>query len=46
MVKYDIAFDGGIVIEAKNEGDAFHKLRVLLDSNNINLHDHSIEVIK
>ena len=44
-MEYDIAFDGGIVIKAKNKKEALEKLRDLLDENNINLHDHSIEVI-
>lgn len=41
---YDIAFDGGIIIKAKNKEEALQKLKLLLDSNNIHLHDHTIEV--
>lgn len=43
MKKYDIAFDGGIVIKAKNKLEALNKLRAILLRNNINLHDYSME---
>ena len=43
-MEFDIAFDGGLVIKAKNEEEAINKLRAKLLRAKINLHDYSVEV--